>query len=86
MRQFEEMTKAEVIDAQRAWVNAVIDQDVETLLGLYDFGTPAAPLLFKPTLANEIRLDAGWREALSAADRAVCERVGGALAAAYGYV
>ncbi|MEM9457445.1 MAG: hypothetical protein AAGF11_24910 [Myxococcota bacterium] len=52
------MTKAEVIDAQRTWAKAVIDQDVETLLALYDFGTPDEPLLFKPTLADVIRLDA----------------------------
>lgn len=57
MRNFEKMTKAEVINAQKAWAKAVIDQDVETLLGLYDFGDPDEPLLFKPTLADEIRLD-----------------------------
>lgn len=56
-RQFEQMTKAEVISAQRTWEKAVVDQDVETLLGLYDFGSPDEPLLFKPTLADEIRLD-----------------------------
>lgn len=48
---------AEVIDAQRAWTNAVIDQDVEALLALYDFGSREEPLLFKPTLTDEIRLD-----------------------------
>ena len=57
MRQYEKMTKAEVISAQRAWAKAVVDQDVEALLALYDFGTPDEPLLFKPTLADEIRLD-----------------------------
>lgn len=57
MKEFEEMTKAEVISAQRAWAKAVVDQDVETLLGLYDFGSPDEPLLFKPTLADEIRRD-----------------------------
>lgn len=57
MRKFETMTKAEVIQAQRLWTEAVIDQDVETLLGLYDFGSPDEPLLFKPTLADVIRLD-----------------------------
>ena len=51
------MTKAEVINAQRAWAKAVVDQDVEALLNLYDFGSPDEPLLFKPTLADEIRLD-----------------------------
>ncbi len=57
MTRFEKMTKAEVISAQRAWARAVIDQDVETLLGLYDFGSPDEPVLFKPTLADVIRLD-----------------------------
>ena len=57
MRNFEPMTKAEVIAAQRQWSKAVIDQDVEALLALYDFGTPDEPLLFKPTLADVIRLD-----------------------------
>ena len=38
------------------------EQDVDQLLELYDFGSPDAPLLFKPTLANVIRLDrAGTR-------------------------
>jgi hypothetical protein len=54
---FEPIGKAEVIAAQRAWAKAVVDQDVETLLGLYDFGTPDEPLLFKPTLADVVRLD-----------------------------
>ena len=44
VRSFEKMGKAEVINAQRAWAKAVIDQDVETLLGLYDFGSPDEPL------------------------------------------
>ena len=57
MRNFEKMTKAEVITAQRNWAKAVIEQDVEALLALYDFGTPDEPLLFKPTLADVIRLD-----------------------------
>ena len=57
MAAFEKMTKEEVVDAQRAWAQAVIDQDVETLIGLYDFGSAEAPLLFKPTLADVIRLD-----------------------------
>lgn len=61
-RTFEPMTKAEVIAAQRAWAKYVTDQDVERLLALYDFGTPDEPLLFKPTLADVIRLDeAGTR-------------------------
>lgn len=54
---FEHMTKAEVVDAQRAWAKAVIEQDLETLLALYDFGPPDEPLLFKPTLTDVIRLD-----------------------------
>ena len=56
-RNFEPMTKAEVVAAQRAWAKCVTDQDVDGLLALYDFGDPDAPLLFKPTLANVIRLD-----------------------------
>ncbi len=56
-RNFEPMTKAEVIAAQRAWAKYVTEQDVENLLELYDFGNPDEPLLFKPTLADVIRLD-----------------------------
>lgn len=56
-RNFEPMTKAEVVAAQRAWANCVTEQEVDGLLELYDFGDPDAPLLFKPTLANVIRLD-----------------------------
>ena len=56
-RKFEPMTKAEVIAAQRAWARYVTEQDVDKLLDLYDFGTPDEPLLFKPTLADVIRLD-----------------------------
>ena len=54
---YEPMTKSEVIAAQRAWAKYVTEQDVENLLGLYDFGSPDEPLLFKPTLADVIRLD-----------------------------
>ena len=57
MRKYEKITKAEVINAQRAWAKAIIEQDIEALLGLYDFGSPDEPLLFKPTLADVIRLD-----------------------------
>ena len=57
MRSFEKMTKAEVVSAQRAWAKAVVEQDVEELLALYDFGGADEPLLFKPTLADVIRLD-----------------------------
>lgn len=51
------MTKTDVTSAQYAWAKFIIEQDVDSLLALYDFGDPDAPLLFKPTLANEIRLD-----------------------------
>ena len=54
---FEPVTKAEVIAAQQAWAKYVTEQDVENLLELYDFGSPDEPLLFKPTLADVIRLD-----------------------------
>ncbi len=56
-RNYEPMTKAEVISAQRAWAKHVTEQNVEELLALYDFGSPDEPLLFKPTLADVIRLD-----------------------------
>ena len=56
-RDFEQMTKAEVVAAQRAWAKYVTEKDVENLLDLYDFGAPDEPLLFKPTLADGIRLD-----------------------------
>ncbi|MEM0936698.1 MAG: phosphoribosyl-AMP cyclohydrolase [Pseudomonadota bacterium] len=56
------MTKAEVVAAQRAWARYVTEQNVDALLALYDFGAPDEPLLFKPTLADVIRLDlAGTR-------------------------
>ncbi len=61
-RNFEPMTKAEVIAAQRNWAKCVTEQNVDGLLELYDFGAPDEPLLFKPTLADVIRLDrAGTR-------------------------
>ncbi len=56
-RRFERFTVAEIHFAQEAWANAVVSQDVEELLSLYDFGSPEMPLLFKPTLANEVRSD-----------------------------
>ncbi|GAB5454452.1 MAG: hypothetical protein Hens2KO_06810 [Henriciella sp.] len=56
-RTFEPMSKAEVVAAQRSWAKYVTEQDVENLLGLYDFGSANEPLLFKPTLADVIRLD-----------------------------
>ena len=56
-RNFEPMTKAEVVAAQRAWAKYVTEQAVDELLALYDFGDPDEPVLFKPTLADVIRLD-----------------------------
>lgn len=56
-RTFEPLTKDEVVEAQRAWVTCVVGQDADSLLDLYDYGTPDQPLLFKPTLANVIRTD-----------------------------
>ncbi|MCY4180123.1 MAG: hypothetical protein OXC60_12275 [Litoreibacter sp.] len=56
-RNYEPMTKAEVVAAQRAWAKHVTEQNVEELLALYDFGDAEAPVLFKPTLADVIRLD-----------------------------
>lgn len=56
-RNFEPMTKAEVISAQRDWARHVTEQNIEELLALYDFGAPDEPVLFKPTLADIIRLD-----------------------------
>ena len=51
------MTKSDVVAAQRAWAKHVTENNVDQLLDLYDFGTPSQPLLFKPTFANEIRVD-----------------------------
>ena len=48
---FTEMTQDEVLAAQTAWSNAVVAQDLEGLLALYDFDC----LLFKPTMASTIR-------------------------------
>ena len=56
-RNYQPMGKAEVVEAQRAWVKHVTEQNLEELLDLYDFGTADEPLLFKPTLADVIRLD-----------------------------
>lgn len=56
-RLFEPMTKAEVVMAQRDWARCVTEQAVDALLDLYDFGDPKAPVLFKPTLADVIRVD-----------------------------
>ena len=57
MSKYEPLTKADVIEAQNAWAKNVTEQNAEALLELYDFGTPEAPLLFKPTLTNVIRHD-----------------------------
>ncbi|MEO1543425.1 MAG: hypothetical protein AAFR75_05330 [Pseudomonadota bacterium] len=56
-RVFQPMTRAEVVSAQRLWAKHVVEQDVENLLDLYDFGASDEPVLFKPTLADVIRLD-----------------------------
>ena len=56
-RNFEPMTKAEVVAAQRAWAKCVTEQALENLLKLYNFVDPDEPVLFKPTLADVIRLD-----------------------------
>ena len=56
-RNYDPMTKADVESAQFAWAKYVTEQDVDRLLALYDFGEPNAPLLFKPTLADVIRVD-----------------------------
>jgi hypothetical protein len=47
------MTKEEVIQAQGAWADAVVGQSPNALVALYDFSL----LLFKPTMAAEIRTD-----------------------------
>ncbi len=54
---FEPMSKAEILAAQEAWAKYVTEQDVENLLALYDLSEPGQSLLFKPTLADVIRLD-----------------------------
>ena len=51
------MDKVEVMVAQNNWAKFIIDRDIEKLLDLYDFENPKAPALFKPTLANIMRLD-----------------------------
>ncbi len=56
-RNFERITKAEVVAAQHAWARCVTEQDIDGLLELYDFDAPDEPVLFKPTLADIIRLD-----------------------------
>lgn len=49
------LTKQDILIAQNNWCLAIIDKDVDALLALYDFGTSEKPLLFKPTLAGDIR-------------------------------
>ncbi len=56
------MKKDDIVSAQRAWGNAVAAADVETLLALYDFANPHGPILFKPTMASEIRTDRAGAE------------------------
>ena len=53
-REFQRITKSEVIKAQHLWAKYVTEQNIEKLLDLYDFGNPEEPLLFKPTLAYVI--------------------------------
>jgi hypothetical protein len=53
------LTIDEVLVAQRAWADAVVAQDIEGLLALYDFHSDNGPLLFNPTMATEIRTDRG---------------------------
>ena len=54
---YDRFTKEEVEAAQATWAAAVIGQDLETLLSLYDFNREGGPLLFKPTLSCDIRTD-----------------------------
>ncbi len=54
---YDRFTKEEVEAAQARWAAAVIGQDLETLLSLYDFNREGGPLLFKPTLSCDIRTD-----------------------------
>ena len=56
-REFQRITKSEVIKAQHLWAKYVTEQNIEKLLDLYDFGNPEEPLLFKPTLADVIRTE-----------------------------
>lgn len=51
------MTMSDVLEAQHAWVNAIVTKNIDMLLGLYDFGSKDEPLLFKPTMTNVIRMD-----------------------------
>jgi len=48
------LTKHDVLEAQSKWGSAVVAKDSDALLGLYDFSI----LLFKPTMAADIRTDA----------------------------
>ena len=54
---YEPLSKADVEAAQEAWAACVTGQDVDALIALYDWDNPSGPVLFKPTLANVIRLD-----------------------------
>jgi hypothetical protein len=54
---YERFNTNEVLRVQEAWAQAVIDQDAEALLGLYDFDREGGPILFKPTLSMDIRTD-----------------------------
>ena len=49
----EVLTPNDILDAQSKWGAAVVAADADTLLALYDFSV----LLFKPTMAADIRTD-----------------------------
>lgn len=62
---FVTMTVRDVLKAQEDWAQAVVAQDEEGLVALYD----CEILLFKPTMAAEIRTDeAGTRSYFVAGD------------------
>ncbi len=59
---YELMTREDILTAQRAWGDAVEAADEEALLALYDFDNDYGPILFKPTMAAEIRTDRAGAE------------------------
>ncbi len=56
------MTTEDISSAQRAWGDAVAAGDVASLLALYDFDNVHGPILFKPTMAADIRTDRAGAE------------------------
>jgi len=56
------MTREDILGAQRAWGDAVVAADVQALLALYDFDNAHGPILFKPTMAADIRTDRAGAE------------------------